>query len=137
MQEIAQVKMSSWSSGHITLLGDAGYCPSPISGMGTSLAITGAYVLAGEIAKQFNSQNNGSGSIEKALEAYEKQMRPYVTTAQTLPPGAPALANPQTWWGIKILNTVVGFVGWSGIAKLLGKWSGPPAVDKSLPEYVF
>lgn len=137
MQEIAQVKMSSWSSGHITLLGDAGYCPSPISGMGTSLAIIGAYVLAGEIAEQFNRQKDGHASLEKALEGYEKQMRPYVTKAQSLPPGAPAIVNPQTWWGIKILNTIVGFVGWSGIATLVGKWSGLPAEDKSLPEYVF
>ncbi|KAL5317553.1 hypothetical protein ACEPPN_014648 [Leptodophora sp. 'Broadleaf-Isolate-01'] len=51
MQEIAQVKMSSWSKGRVVLLGDAGYCASPISGMGTSCAIVGAYVLAGEIAK--------------------------------------------------------------------------------------
>ena len=39
----------SWSSGRVTLVGDAGYCASPLSGMGTSLALVGAYVLAGEL----------------------------------------------------------------------------------------
>lgn len=33
MQQIAQVKMPEWSKGRVGLLGDAGYCPSPISGV--------------------------------------------------------------------------------------------------------
>jgi len=83
MQEIAQIKMPSWTHGRIALLGDAGYCPSPISGMGTTLAIVGAYVLAGEIAK--NVEDFG-----EAFRGYEKVMKPFVTKAQSLPPGAPA-----------------------------------------------
>ena len=47
---IAQTHMERWSSGRVALLGDAAYCPSPLSGMGTSLALVGAYVLAGELA---------------------------------------------------------------------------------------
>ena len=45
----AQVHMPAWSTGRVTLVGDAGYCASPLSGMGTSLALVGAYVLAGEL----------------------------------------------------------------------------------------
>lgn len=41
--------MAAWSSGRVALVGDAGYCASPLSGMGTSLALVGAYVLAGEV----------------------------------------------------------------------------------------
>ncbi len=37
------------TSGRVTLVGDAGYCASPLSGMGTSLALVGAYLLAGEL----------------------------------------------------------------------------------------
>jgi 2-polyprenyl-6-methoxyphenol hydroxylase-like FAD-dependent oxidoreductase len=33
MQQIAQVKMPEWSKGHVALVGDAAYCPSPISGV--------------------------------------------------------------------------------------------------------
>ena len=36
-----QVHMPTWSSGRVTLVGDAGYCLSPLSGMGTSLALVG------------------------------------------------------------------------------------------------
>jgi 2-polyprenyl-6-methoxyphenol hydroxylase-like FAD-dependent oxidoreductase len=33
MQQIAQVKMEKWSRGHVVLVGDAAYTPSPISGV--------------------------------------------------------------------------------------------------------
>ena len=41
--------MAAWTSGRVALVGDAGYCASPLSGMGTSLALVGAYLLAGEL----------------------------------------------------------------------------------------
>ncbi|GCE46237.1 2-polyprenyl-6-methoxyphenol hydroxylase-like FAD-dependent oxidoreductase [Thermosporothrix hazakensis] len=47
---VSQIHMDRWSAGRIALLGDAAYCPSPASGQGTSLALIGAYVLAGELA---------------------------------------------------------------------------------------
>lgn len=46
---ITQVKMKSWTKGRVALLGDAGYCPSPLSGQGNNLAFVGAYTLAGEL----------------------------------------------------------------------------------------
>jgi 2-polyprenyl-6-methoxyphenol hydroxylase-like FAD-dependent oxidoreductase len=134
MQEIAQVKMEKWSKGRVVLLGDAGYCPSPISGMGTSLAIVGAYVLAGEIVAC-------KGDWGKGLRAYEEKMMPFVAKAQDLPPGAPAIANPQTQTGIRVMNAVVGFVSWSGLVKgisaVMSKFSGPNREDKRLPLYDF
>lgn len=33
MQQIAQVRMPKWSNGNVALVGDAAYCPSPISGV--------------------------------------------------------------------------------------------------------
>lgn len=33
MQQIAQVKMPKWHKGHVALVGDAAFCPSPISGV--------------------------------------------------------------------------------------------------------
>src|SRR6185503_5677441 len=40
---MAQVAMDTYAAGRVVLLGDAGYCPSPLSGQGTSLALVGAY----------------------------------------------------------------------------------------------
>ncbi|WP_237277164.1 FAD-dependent monooxygenase [Streptomyces caniscabiei] len=48
---MAQIRMNAWSRGRVTLLGDAGYCPSPLSGQGTSLALVGAHVLADCLAQ--------------------------------------------------------------------------------------
>lgn len=128
MQSNAQVKLDRWSKGRMAVIGDAAYCPSPISGMGTSVAIVGAYVLAGEIAKH-------GADYAKAFEGYESLVRPYVDKAQKLPPGAPAIANPETAWGIGVLNAVLGFVSWSGLPALLGRFGGPPADGIVLPEY--
>ncbi|MEO3875743.1 FAD-dependent monooxygenase [Nonomuraea sp. B12E4] len=72
---MAQVRMERWSAGRVTLLGDAGYCASPLSGQGTSLALVGAYVLAAELAR--------SGH-ETAFAAYEERMRPWVELNQAL-----------------------------------------------------
>ena len=89
LQLSAQVKLPSWHSGRCGLVGDAAYCPLPLSGVGTSLAILGAYVLAGEMAKS----NNDPGS---AFRAYEKKLRPYVERKQKLFPGLPRLIYPSS-----------------------------------------
>ncbi len=47
---ISQIRMGTWSRGRVTLVGDAGYCPGPAVGGSTSLAVLGAYVLAGVLA---------------------------------------------------------------------------------------
>jgi 2-polyprenyl-6-methoxyphenol hydroxylase-like FAD-dependent oxidoreductase len=80
----AQVLMPTISQGRVTLVGDAGYCASPLSGMGTSLALVGAYVLAGELgpAESLDTQH-----IQAALPRYETVMRPYIDRCQDLPNG--------------------------------------------------
>lgn len=48
---ITQLQLDSWSRGRVTLVGDAGYCPGPAVGGSTSIAVLGAYILAGELAR--------------------------------------------------------------------------------------
>jgi 2-polyprenyl-6-methoxyphenol hydroxylase-like FAD-dependent oxidoreductase len=128
MQKVAQLRMDQWSKGRTVLVGDSGYCPSPISGMGTTVALVGAYVLAGEITKSPRDH-------ETAFRNYEEKMRGFVTTAQKLAPGAPAMANPQTQLGIYMLYKFLGFVSWSGLNKLMGSSVNPPASAMDLPDY--
>ncbi|QLZ68391.1 hypothetical protein FOLKNPGA_01169 [Legionella sp. PC1000] len=73
----AQIHMDHWSQGRVVLLGDAAYCASPMSGQGSSLAIIGAYILAGELAA-------AKGNYPLALQNYENQMRPFVKLNQEL-----------------------------------------------------
>jgi 2-polyprenyl-6-methoxyphenol hydroxylase-like FAD-dependent oxidoreductase len=79
---LAQVHMPSWTSGRVALVGDAGYCASPLSGMGTSLALVGGYVLAGELGP---ADSLDAEHLQAALERYGTLMRPYVDTCQDLP----------------------------------------------------
>ncbi|SHF88891.1 FAD-dependent monooxygenase [Streptoalloteichus hindustanus] len=72
---VSQVHVDTWSRRRAVLLGDAGYCASPMSGIGTSLALVGAYVLAGELAE-------AGGDHRLAYPRYEHQMREFVTRAQ-------------------------------------------------------
>lgn len=83
---MAQIRMDSWSRGRVALLGDAGYCPSPLSGQGTSLALVGAHALADCLAR-------AHGDHRAAYARYERRMRPFVTLNQALAtenPGGPA-----------------------------------------------
>ncbi|GAA3022903.1 FAD-dependent monooxygenase [Streptosporangium longisporum] len=73
----AQVRMDGWSDGRIVLLGDAAHCAAPTSGLGTSQALVGAYVLAGELA-------SAHGGYREAFDAYEREMRAYVEGNQLI-----------------------------------------------------
>lgn len=135
MQHVAQVRLNLWSKGRVTVCGDAGYAPSPFTGMGTSIAFLGAYVLAGEISRQ-------PDNIPAALESYERALRPHVESIQNVAPGVPWIFNPQTTWGLKIFETViwtVGKIAASPLATLGSKileyipWSSDPKFK--LPEY--
>ncbi|MRT44923.1 FAD-dependent oxidoreductase, partial [Xylella fastidiosa subsp. multiplex] len=46
---IAQIHVDRLTKGRVVLLGDAGY-GATMGGMGTGVAVVGAYVLAGELA---------------------------------------------------------------------------------------
>jgi 2-polyprenyl-6-methoxyphenol hydroxylase-like FAD-dependent oxidoreductase len=74
--ELSQITMPSWSAGRVALVGDAGYCASPMSGRGTSQALLGAYVLAGELAAHADH--------ETAFAEYEHALRDYVAANQAL-----------------------------------------------------
>lgn len=71
---VSQIRMPRWSSGRVALVGDAAYAPSFLTGQGSSLALVGAYVLAGHL----------TAAPEQAFEAYERSTRPFVEANQGL-----------------------------------------------------
>ncbi|KAF9523148.1 hypothetical protein CPB83DRAFT_863388 [Crepidotus variabilis] len=97
--EIGQTKTSSWSRGRVVLLGDTAYCPSAMTGMGTTAAIVGAYVLAAEIVRQ-------PADHAKAFKAYDTHLRSWIEQIQQLSPGV-SLAAPSSRIGVGILYWVV------------------------------
>jgi len=107
---VSQVLAPRWFNKRAGMIGDAAYCPTPLTGMGTTLAITGAYLLAGELAR--------NGKHEDAFAAYEKRMRPFVEDVQRLPPGVPWLAHPKSKFGVAVVNTVAGILASSPVKKI-------------------
>ncbi|NQX05311.1 FAD-dependent monooxygenase [Rathayibacter sp. VKM Ac-2856] len=126
-EQIGQVHAPRWSSGRVGLVGDAAYCASPVSGMGTSLSLAGAYVLAGELAAHVDPRDGFSG--------YERLMRPYVTQAQQLPPGVPRVANPVSRLGVAAFGLAVKVAATPVIGRTMGRFFTPPADAIELPEY--
>ena len=86
---ICQVHVDRWWRGRVALVGDAGYCGSPLAGLGTSMSIVGAYVLAGELASTPEDH-------EAAFARYQEEMRDYVAACMELPPGGVKGFAPQS-----------------------------------------
>jgi len=76
MSRVAQVKLSKWTNGRALVLGDAAHATF---GVGTSLAIEGAYLLAGEL-----SRIQSSSDVPQALEKFEKVFRPLYSKMEEL-----------------------------------------------------
>ncbi|RYP55224.1 hypothetical protein DL769_010221 [Monosporascus sp. CRB-8-3] len=123
-----QVKLEHVSKGRVALLGDAGYVPSPISGLGTTSAIVGAYVLAGELARH-------KDDVHAALEAYDEVMRPFVAEAQKLIPAVLNFMFLKTQFGISIMHLVAGVVSWTKFDKLISRFLPENKGGWTPPEY--
>jgi 2-polyprenyl-6-methoxyphenol hydroxylase-like FAD-dependent oxidoreductase len=95
----AQVQMTSWSAGRVVLTGDAAWCPSPVAGAGASLALVGAYSLAGELAA-------AGGDYRSAFNRYDAALRPLVAARQQIGPNI-RLMVPRTEIGRRVRNTLV------------------------------
>jgi len=94
---LSQVHMSSWSSGRVTLIGDAAHCASPVSGSGAMLGMIGAYRLAGELSAR-------QGDHRAAFPRYEQGHRPLIKQSQSnLFTG---LVAPKSHAGIWARNTM-------------------------------
>jgi 2-polyprenyl-6-methoxyphenol hydroxylase-like FAD-dependent oxidoreductase len=70
-----QIRMPRWSNGRVALVGDAGYCVSPVAGMGGSMAIIGAGRLAEALARHPDDHL-------MAFREYEDLLRPFVEEVQ-------------------------------------------------------
>lgn len=100
---LRQVRMDRWSDRRVVLTGDAAWCPTPLSGIGTTLAMVGGYVLAGELSSQ--------GSLPVALARYEEVMRPFVKEGQNIPKIIPRMLWPHSPTGLRLMHSAMRVAG--------------------------
>jgi 2-polyprenyl-6-methoxyphenol hydroxylase-like FAD-dependent oxidoreductase len=123
---VSQIRMKRWSRGRIALVGDAAFCVSLVAGQGTALAITAAYVLAGELAK-------AEGRHEEAFGRYETVLRDFIDAKQRGAERFAAAFAPRTRWGLFVRNQVMKAFVLPGIARIM---FGREIADRvSLPDY--
>ncbi|OQW59504.1 MAG: hypothetical protein A4S14_06015 [Proteobacteria bacterium SG_bin9] len=123
---VSQIKMPIRSRGRIALVGDAAFCVSLMAGQGAALAMTAAYVLAGETGKS-------GQQYQKAFGNYEQILRTFIESKQE---GAARFASafaPKTRWGLFLRNRIIKASAVPGVARLL---FGRDIIDTlRLPDY--
>jgi 2-polyprenyl-6-methoxyphenol hydroxylase-like FAD-dependent oxidoreductase len=123
---VSQIRMPKWSRGRIALVGDAAYCVSLVAGQGSALAMTGAYVLAGELAKM-------SGRHVAGFTNYENVLRSFIDAKQRAAERFAGAFAPKTWWGLFLRNQAIRASTIPGVARLA---FGRGIVDSlQLPDY--
>jgi 2-polyprenyl-6-methoxyphenol hydroxylase-like FAD-dependent oxidoreductase len=100
---ISQIHLESWSRGRVTLVGDAGYCPGPAVGGGTTLAVVGAYVLAGELAA-------AGGDPTAGFRNYEKEMAEFVRRTRTIGPSVMKTLMPRSELHLRFMRRMTGLM---------------------------
>jgi 2-polyprenyl-6-methoxyphenol hydroxylase-like FAD-dependent oxidoreductase len=123
---LRQVRMNRWSKGRVVLVGDAAWCATPLAGIGATLSLTGACVLAGELQR---SDDMGAG-----LAAYEQAMRPMVENGQGVPKFGTRLMHPRSNLGIQLLHGTLNIASKPAVrnlgAKLLSNQPKSPDLSR-------
>lgn len=129
---VSQIRMTGWHRGRVALVGDAAYAASALSGQGTSLALVGAYVLAGELAA-------AAGEHEVAFARYEEKLSEFVQVNQALAIGNAERFAPSTPRAVRMQNAslkMLRYLPWKGLLmKLMTKGVARAANAITLSEY--
>ncbi|WP_222105722.1 FAD-dependent monooxygenase [Paraburkholderia sp. BCC1885] len=119
--------MPRWSSGRVALVGDAAHAPSFLSGQGSSLALVGAYVLAGELAAHADPVD--------AVASYERIARPFMEAKQALASKkGGSLLMPRTQEELDARNSTLAAMQQSGETSR-GDHAGQVHNSLTLPDY--
>jgi 2-polyprenyl-6-methoxyphenol hydroxylase-like FAD-dependent oxidoreductase len=122
---VSQIRMDRWSRGHVALVGDAAFAPSLLAGQGSALAMIGAYVLAGELAR--------ATTPDEAFGRYDALMRPFITEKQNSAERFAGSFAPKTQFGVFFRNQVTKALRFRSVTKLA---LGSSLFDRfTLPDY--
>lgn len=122
----SQIRMPRWASGRVALIGDAAAAPSLLAGEGTSLAMTEARVLAGELARSADDPAT-------AFRSYEDLLQPFLTKKQDAAQRFAGYFAPKSWIGLIARDVMSNLAS----VPVLAQWmlAGAFRDDLTLPEY--
>ena len=124
---MTQIRLGTWSKGRVALVGDAAYGPSFFSGQGTGIALVGAYVLAGELARHADHRD--------AFAAYETRLRDYIALNQDLAYEGGATLVPSTSGKLLMRNTMIRLSPILGRLGLISQQATKAYTALDLPDY--
>lgn len=124
---VSQVRMDRWSRDRVLLIGDAAGCISLLGGEGTGLAMTEAYVAAGELVR-------ADGDHRRAFDAYESRLRPLISSKQVSAQRLVGFFATRTRFGLWFRNVAIRTMNFSPVATL---FSGSVRDDIELPDYAY
>jgi 2-polyprenyl-6-methoxyphenol hydroxylase-like FAD-dependent oxidoreductase len=100
---VSQIRMPSWITGRVALVGDAAACPSFLAGQGSALAMVEPYPLAVEIAR--------TSDHRVAFARYEERLAPLLRAKQAAAEGLGLGFAPKNRFQLFVRNTVMRTMG--------------------------
>lgn len=125
--KVSQIETRRWSRGRVALVGDAACAPSLLAGQGSALAMLGAYVLAGEIAR--------APDHRQAFAAYEQRLRAFMEHKQRNARRFASQFVPGSELGLLVRRWITRVMSIPGVANLALGRSLRDRLD--LPDYSF
>lgn len=138
-ERLGLVKLDSWFNGNVALCGDAAYCPSPLTGMGTTSGLVGAYVLAGEISRHCGKVKEGgkpTDGLDVAFKSYDDKFRPFIDQVTHGVGDDTIFWNkmPESPFTIALVNLLLGIAAFLRL-NVVGEWILKENVKWTLPNY--
>ncbi|KAH6880743.1 hypothetical protein B0T10DRAFT_495172 [Thelonectria olida] len=129
--EEVRLPVGSWSKGRVVLLGDAAHSATA-NGIGTTWALVGSYVLAGEIATLYKKPGSSkTEAVVQGAKKYEEKFRPIATASHGGSQFFESLLSPRSQWGIWVLHSIARAVAYlkfdpgAGLDSKTSQWQYP------------
>jgi 2-polyprenyl-6-methoxyphenol hydroxylase-like FAD-dependent oxidoreductase len=111
---VSQIQMDNWSKDRVSLVGDACDCPSLLSGQGSTLAMVGAYILAGELKE-------ASGNHTVAFAQYQNIFKPFIDNKQKIAQNFAKSFVAKSQFGIWMRNIAINLMFLPFLSKMFIK----------------
>jgi 2-polyprenyl-6-methoxyphenol hydroxylase-like FAD-dependent oxidoreductase len=126
IDRVSQVHMDRWTQGRVALVGDAAFCVSLLGGQGSALAMTAAYILAGELKR-------ANGDYRTAFAAYQERLGGFIAGKQQAAVKLSSFFAPTSRFGLFLRNQITKAISIPFVAQLA---VGREFRDRiELPEY--